>query len=355
MRQTGWQAASAIALGLMLTAAAPVAGIAEPGDFVDGVLQPLASGFPDRPITFINVDDPGSRDGVYARSLQEALRDISPVEILVSDEPAPAFGSFYTIRDVASRDGGPEGYYPIIVTIPGAVSDLMIEPITAELGLDIEDLNVVVSTERIPYVMIQKKDAPWGPTFEGLVAYARENPGELKYISNGVGSGNDVATEWVIAETGIEVVKIPASDNNAQAAAIGAGVGDFGLAQANVALQHFQAGRVDVVMVTANSVPAPWDTDPNVVTLEQAGLPNAPFGNVLAFVVPKGAPAENVDWLYKLIAAGAETDHHRQRAQTVPGTTFNVIGPADGNALKHEIFDFMEPVVRQVGLHIDDQ
>jgi tripartite-type tricarboxylate transporter receptor subunit TctC len=231
----------------------------------------------------------------------------------------------------------------------------MIEPITAELGLDIEDLNVVVSTERIPYVMIQKKDAPWGPTFEGLVAYARENPGQLKYISNGVGSGNDVATEWVIAETGIEVVKIPASDNNAQAAAIGAGVGDFGLAQANVALQHFQAGRVDVVMVTANSVPAPWDTDPNVVTLEQAGLPNAPFGNVLAFVVPKGAPAENVDWLYKLIAAGAETDHHRQRAQTVPGTTFNVIGPADGNALKHEIFDFMEPVVRQVGLHIDDQ
>jgi tripartite-type tricarboxylate transporter receptor subunit TctC len=342
-------------MGLMLNTALPVTGSAEPGQMVDGVLQPLASGFPSRPITFINVDDAGSRDGVYARSLQEALRGISPVDILVSDEPAPAFGSFYTIRDVAERDGGNEGYYPIIVTVPGAVSDLMIEPITEELGLDIDDLNVVISTERIPYVMIQRKDAPWGPTFAGLIAYAKENPGELKYISNGVGSGNDVATEWVIAEAGIEIVKVPAADNNAQAAAIGAGVGDFGLAQANVALQHYQAGRVDVVLVTSDRVPTPWDTDPNVVTLEQAGLPNAPFGNVLAFVVPKDVPAENINWLYTLIAAGAETDHHRQREQTVPGTTFNIIGPEEGNAMKHEIAEFLEPVVRQVGLHIDDQ
>jgi tripartite-type tricarboxylate transporter receptor subunit TctC len=177
----------------------------------------------------------------------------------------------------------------------------------------------------------------------------------LKYISNGVGSGNDIATEWVIAQAGIEVVKIPASDNNAQAAAIGAGVGDFGLAQANVALQHFQAGRVDVVLVTSETVPTPWDTDPNVVTLAQAGLPSAPFGNILAFVVPKGVPAENIEWLSTLIGAGAQTEHHMQRATTVPGTTFNIIGPEAGNALKLEIAAFLEPVVRQVGLHIDDQ
>lgn len=345
----------AITMGLMLTAGIPGSAVAQSGEFVDGVLQPLASGFPNGPITFINVDDPGSRDGVYARSLQEALRGISPVDILVSDEPAPAFGSFYTIRDVSGREGGMDGYYPIIVTIPGAVSDLMIEPITEELGLGMDDLNVVVSTERIPYVMIQRKDAPWGPTFAGLLEYARANPGVLKYISNGVGSGNDVATEWVIAEAGIEVVKIPASDNNAQAAAIGAGVGDFGLAQANVALQHYQAGRVDVVLVTSETVPAPWDADPNVVTLAQAGLPSAPFGNILAFVVPNGVPAENIEWLFTLIGAGAQTDHHMQRVNTVPGTTFNIIGPEAGNALKLEIAAFLEPVVRQVGLHIDDQ
>jgi tripartite-type tricarboxylate transporter receptor subunit TctC len=355
MLKLGWTSAAALALGLIAATALPGTARAEPGKFVDGVLQPLASGFPNRPITFINVDDPGSRDGVYVRSLQEALRGIAPVDILVSDEPAPAFGSFYTLRDVATREGGTEGYYPIVVTIPGSVSDLFVEPITKETGLTIDDLNIVIVTETIPYVMIQRKDAPWGQTFAGMVEYAKANPGKLRYISNGVGSGNDIATEWVIAQTGIEVVKIPASDNQAQASAIGAGEGDFGLAQANVALQHFQAGRVDVTMVTSTSVPTPWNTDSNVVTAVDAGLPPARFGNVLAFVVPKDTPSENVQWLFELVKAGAETPHHQARTETVPGTTFNILGPEEGNALKMEIAAFIEPIVRGIGLHIDDQ
>ena len=71
--------------------------------FENGKLLPLADGFPDRPITLVNVDDPGTRDGIYARSLQEALRDISPVEVLVSDEPAPSFGTFYAVQDIQDR------------------------------------------------------------------------------------------------------------------------------------------------------------------------------------------------------------------------------------------------------------
>ena len=133
--------------------------------FENGKLLPLADGFPDRPITLVNVDDPGTRDGIYARSLQEALRDISPVEVLVSDEPAPSFGTFYAVQDIQDREGGNDGYYPIILTIPGSSADILVEPITEETGLTLDDLNLVVGTERIPYVLIQKKDAPWGKTW----------------------------------------------------------------------------------------------------------------------------------------------------------------------------------------------
>lgn len=333
----------------------PQTAQAQPGEFVDGKLQPLADGFPSRPITFINVDDAGSRDGVYARSLQEALREISPVEIIVSDEPAPSFGSFYTIRDVMTRDGGNEGYYPIIITIPGGTMDLLLEPITEETGLTVDDLNIVVSTERIPYVLIQKKDAPWGKTFAEMVKYGKDNPGKLKYISHQVGSGNDIAMEWIMRQVGLEVTKIPAPDNNAQAAAVGAGEGDFGLTQAPVALQHFQAGRVDATLVTGSTVPAPWDKDPNVVSGKAAGLPEAPFGIIEAFVVPKDVPKEHVDWLYKLIKAGAESEHHKQREKTVPGTTINVLGPEESNKLKMQILEYVDPVIRDLGMHIEDQ
>lgn len=327
--------------------------LAEPGEFVDGVLQPLADGFPSRALTLINVDDAGSRDGVYARSMQEALRSISPVDILVSDEPAPNYGSFYTIRDVATRDGGNEGYFPIIVTIPGATMDLLIEPITKETGMTVEDMNLIVSTDRIPYVLIQRLDAPWGKTFAEMVTYAKANPGKLKYISNQVGSGNDIAMEWIMQQVGITVTKIPAPDNNSQGAAIGAGEGDFGLAQANIAMQHFEAGRIDVTMVTGNTVPAIWADNPNVVSGKAAGLPDAPFGIVVAFVAPKAVPKEHIDWLFKLFKAGAETELHKGREKTVPGALINVLGPEDSNALKMQIFEYADPVIRSLGMHVD--
>ena len=35
-------------------------------EWKDGVLQPLPDGFPNRAITIVNVDDPGTRDGIYS-------------------------------------------------------------------------------------------------------------------------------------------------------------------------------------------------------------------------------------------------------------------------------------------------
>ena len=344
---------------LMASAAAPalwpVAGAAAPGEFVDGKLQPLADGFPNRAITIVNPDDPGSRDGIYSRSILEALQAVSPVEVILSDEPAPAFATFYTINDVKTREGGMEGYYPIVVSIVGTTADLAVEPITKETGLTAEDMDMVIATDTIPYVMIARKDAKWGKSFAELVAYGKAHPGELRYISNQVGSGNDLAMEWILSEVGIEVTKIPAPSNDAVAAAIGAGEGDFSLSQAGTALQHYQAGMVEVPLITGDAVPAPWDKDPNAVSAKAAGLPDSPWGVVEGFAVPKGVSEEHKQWLYTLFKAAAESEHHRMREQTVPGTLITIYTSEEANALKMQVLDFTDPVVRALGLHIDQQ
>lgn len=343
-----WLGAGAIALALS------GAAFAEP-QFKDGKLLPLEDGFPNRAITLINVDDPGTRDGIYARSLQEALRAISPVDVLVSDEPSPAYGTFFTVQDVGGRDGGNEGYYPIIMTIPGGSADILVEPITADTGLTLDDLNLVIGTERIPYVLIQKKDAPWGKTFAELVAHIKANPGKVKYISHQVGTGNDLAMSWIIQQLGLEVNKVPAPSDPQVGAIVGAGEGDFSLAQADIALNAWQSGRVDVVMVTGDTVPAPWADDENVVSATEAGLPPAPFGLYLGFVVPKAVPAAHVEWLHALLKAGAESEVHQKRKDVIPGLTFAIIGPEEANKVKTDIVAFLDPVVRALGMHIDDR
>ena len=71
--------------------------------------------------------------------------------------------------------------------------------------------------------------------------------------------------------------------------------------------------------------------------------------------MPKATPKEHVDWLYKLIKAGAESEHHRKREQTVPGTTIQVLGPEESNKLKMQILDYVDPVIRDLGMHIEQQ
>jgi tripartite-type tricarboxylate transporter receptor subunit TctC len=110
-----------------------------------------------------------------------------------------------------------------------------------------------------------------------------------------------------------------------------------------------------VTFVTGSSVPAMWKDDPNIVSGEQAGLPPAPFGIMQGFLVPKEVPVEHREWLYKLIAAAAETDTYKQREKNVPGLAVNVMGHDAANEAKEKILKYVEPVVRELGMHVDQQ
>ncbi len=346
-RMTRGAALALFATGAALYASAPAAAADK--------LAPLADGFPNRPLTIVIADDPGTREGVYAVNMQAALAEVSPVEVVVSNEPGPTFGTWFTIGDVETREGGKDGYYLVGMTIPGMTADLAVEPITKETGLTVEDMNPVIVTETIPYVGVQRKNAPWGKTFAEMVAYAKANPGKITYISNQVGSGNDIAMEWIGQQLGIKFNKIPAESTEAQAAAMGAGEGDWALTQAPAALQLVQSDKVDVTFVTGSVVPAMWKDNTNIVTGEQVGLPKAPFGIMQGFLVPKEVPVEHREWLFQLFKAAAETDTYKNREKTTPGLTVRIMNHEEANEAKMQIFNYVDPVVRELGMHIDQQ
>jgi tripartite-type tricarboxylate transporter receptor subunit TctC len=216
-------------LALAFTLAGASTASAQPGEFVKGVLQPLADGFPKRAISIVVVDDPGTRDDLYAKSLQQALASISPVPIVVSDEPAAFGGTFDKLKELRTREGGLEGYYPVVTDVWGAGTDPLTEPIKKELGMDIGDLRMVTITESITQFLMQRKNPPWGPTFLGMVKYAKENPGKVRYISKEVGSGIDISCSTIQSMAGIldKVKKIPQGTMQEVAATVAAGMGDF--------------------------------------------------------------------------------------------------------------------------------
>jgi tripartite-type tricarboxylate transporter receptor subunit TctC len=346
-----------VLLAFALSLAGASVASAQPGEFVKGVLQPLADGFPKRAITLVVVDDPGTRDDLYAKSLQQALSSISPVPVMVSDEPAAFGGTFDKLRELRTREGGLDGYYPVVTDVWGAGTDPLTEPIQKELGMDLSDLRMVTITESISYFWMQRKNPPWGNTFAGLVKYAKENPGKVRYISKEVGTGIDIACSTIQSMAGIldKVKKIPQGTMQEVASTVAAGMGDFCQTYATLAAPHMQAGRAELILSTGFKVPPPYDKDPNIVTLEGAGLPKRQFGAILGFSVPKAVPQAHVDWLYKLIKAGVSTDLHKKREQINPGLIIYVMDPAAAEQAKNQYYEMAEPIVRGLGLHIDQK
>jgi tripartite-type tricarboxylate transporter receptor subunit TctC len=349
-------ACKAVLLGLFAVfcfALVPVAG-AQPGQFVKGKLLPLADGFPKRAINIIVIDDPGSRDDLYAKVFQQALKDASPVNILVTDEPSAVGGTWYTVQDVAKRDGGSEGYYPMIISSFGVVTDLMVDPGTKEIGAKLDQLKMVINTEIMPYVWVQRKNAPWGKSFADLMKYAKANPGKLRYISYETGSGHDIAAEWVMYTLGVKVQKIPQGTLQEACSTVGAGEGDFTVTDLATAITNMNAGRVDVIMVMGSEVPDIFKKS-GAVSAKQAGLSTAITGTILGLGVPSQVPQSHIEWLTKLFDFAAKTDLYKTRLKTFPGT---IMATRDGKTMDQvhrDIYKFSEPVIRAIGLHIDDQ
>jgi tripartite-type tricarboxylate transporter receptor subunit TctC len=341
------------------TAASEAGGDAAEIVWEDGVLQPLPDGFPDRPITLIVVDDPGTRDGLYATDMEQAVAEMSPVDITVSYEPHPQGGTLPTLAELMERDGALDGYYPEVTTLVGTPTDLHIEPIEEEWGVGMDDVQFLIATEAQPYVMVQRADAPWGDTFDEWLAYAQENPGELRYISAGVGSGHDITMEWMMEGLGIEAEKVPAAGHQEALAAIGAGQGDFTMTRAELASQNEQAGRVKVIFTSTDTVPEPWTGTEGIASAadyERLGLEDINWGIVLGFMVPDEVPDSHDQWLYELFKAGAMTDGWQDRAESVAGLEIyeEPLTPEEANQLAADVYEFSEPVVRAVGLHHED-
>lgn len=323
-------------------------------EYVDGKLQPLPDGFPSQPIQLVVLDEPGSSDGVYARDMQSALRDISPVPIEVNDRgDVGTYPTWEALGWTLDLPEGDQGYYPLIYVIPGAVLDLHTVPIERDLNVTLEDLNFINITEVTPYVITSRKDAPWGNSFEKLVEYAKENPGKVKYLSRSPGSGGYTAMERYLELKGIEFDKRVGGSHNEIQSAIGAGVADVGITQIETALTHWEAGKIEILLMTGDEGSGPpWEDVPSAADV---GMPGEPWAQNRGFAVNSSVPDLHRDWLFELFRAGAETDDFKAARQRLPGNTLVMLDHEQALDMAKKTLEISEPVMRRLGIHWDQR
>jgi tripartite-type tricarboxylate transporter receptor subunit TctC len=180
----------------------------------------------------------------------------------------------------------------------------------------------------------------------------------VRYISGGVGGGQDITMEWLLANLDLEVTKVPAADRDAAMAAVGAGEGDVTLTQPDVALPAEETGRADVILATSEEVPAEWTDNEGVVSAKDfadLGLPEGTtWGAVLGLLVPSQVNELHQRWLYALFEAASEAPAYQARADSIPGLQIRLYSTEEANELARATYESTEPIIRELGLHHED-
>lgn len=319
------------------------------------MMAPTASGFPNQPIVLMVIDSPGSADSVYASQIAEAASKISPHPVVV--EHREDFTNFGTWEGIAwIKDQGEiasEGYITYVLTIPDAMVDMAAIDIEDMTGMTTDDLNTVIATERVPFFLIQRSDAPWGDTLDEFVAYATENPGTIRHITGGAGGGMDAAMRFWLGNLGVTVTDVIGGNPGERALAVASGEGDITAAPPDVLSPHYDAGRVELLLgAGADPFPAPWDA---VVPSGSRFDTADPFSQTRTIATSPDVSDENRDWLYALFSAAAQDPAYVAQRSSVTALQLVDLDPQEAKDLAMYGLDVSVNMFKELGIYWGDQ
>ena len=318
-------------------------------------LAPLADGFPSQPIVLIVIDEPGSTDSVFASQIAEAASQISPQPVVV--EHRVDFTNFGTWEGIAwIKDQGEvasQGYITYVLTIPDAMVDMAAIDIQSMTGMTTDDLNPVIATERVPFFLIQRSDAPWGDTLESFVEYGKANPGAIRHITGGPGGGQDAAMRFWLGNLGVTVTDIIGGNPSERALAVASGEGDITASPPDVLTPHFDAGKVELLLgAGATPFPAPWDKVPPTASL---GMKDDPFSQTRTIATSPDVPVEHRDWLYTLFSTAAKSPTLIDQRSKVNSLELIDLDPQEAKDLSTLGLDVSVKMFKDLGIYWGDQ
>ena len=160
--------------------------------------------FPSKPVKVLVPFGPGSATDIVIRIVGEQMRPILGQPVVIENKPG-AFG-ILAIEDMArSRPDG----YTLQIGNPGTNA---LAPIIYKKKFKIDydkDVLMVTRLSEVPLVLAAttKDFAP--KTYAEFIAYAKANPGKVRYASVGIGSNNHYDMEAFAKWAGIQMVHLP--------------------------------------------------------------------------------------------------------------------------------------------------
>ena len=266
---------------------------------------PAGADYPERGVRIVVPVAAGGGIDVMARMLAQKLSERWGQQFVVENR-AGAAGVIGTKAVIASPADG----YTLLYT-PSSLSLAVAVHKTAPYDVG-KDFTPIINVAVSPYALLVHTAVP-ANDLQSFIAYAKANPDKLSYSSAGVGSASHLAAELFKNMAGVQMVHVPNKGMNPALVDVMGGQVQvmFGSVPA---LQKEKSDRVRPIAMAEKRRSALM---PDLLTIDEQGLPEFEVGNWAGLLGPAGLDPTIVKKLHAEIIAILDLPDMKERIKAL--------------------------------------
>ena len=200
----------------------------------------VAAQFPVKPIRLITPYPPGGGTDAVARPVAVAFNKAWGQPVVVDNRGGG--GGIIAAQMVATAP--PDGYTLFLSTGGQMVSAPLV---MGKVPFDPhKDFKPVSLAALLPAFLVTQGSTTVA-TVQDMIAAARAMPGKLTFASSGTGGGHHLATEMLMAHTGIKIIHVPYKGGGPAVTALLGGEVTYSFSNFPAVRPHVQSGRLKIV------------------------------------------------------------------------------------------------------------
>jgi len=258
--------------------------------------------YPSKPIRIISPFAPGGGNDILCRTVAPKLAENLKQQVFVENRP----GANGIIGTEAAARSAPDGYTIVLIPSGHAVNASLYRKLPYD---SIKDFAPITLVGWSPLVLAVHPSVP-AKNVRELVALAKARPGQLTYVSAGVGASGHLAGALFETVTGTKMVHIPYKGMALAVSDLIGGQVSLTFGTSLSVVPHVRSGRLRALAITgAQRSPAL----PELPTVAESGIPGYEASLWYGFVGPAGLPPEIVHRLNSEIVSVLRLADVRER------------------------------------------
>jgi tripartite-type tricarboxylate transporter receptor subunit TctC len=297
--------------------------------------------YPVKPIRIISIFAPGGGNDVICRLVAQKLTERLKQQVIVENR----VGANGIIGSEAAARSAPDGYTITLIPSGHAVNASMYRKLPFDSVKDFTTITLVGSS---PLVLAVHPSLP-ARNVKELIALAKARPGQLTYVSSGIGASGHLAGALFEMMTGTTMSHVPYKGMALAVSDLMGGQVSMTFGTSLSVIPHVRTGRLRALATTGiQRSPAL----PDLPTVAEAGVAGYEAGLWYGFVGPANMPAEIVQRLNAEIAAVLAQPDTREKLASQGLDTRSSTPDEFARTLVADIARWAT-IVQKLGLHAD--